>query len=289
MDEADVLQRARAFVAGVDTSNIQTDLSTYLVAANAKVIKEEMGKGESGSTITTPKGKHIIHVNSLESERRQRFTVCHELAHIVLGLPSTHDEVPSWSFSKRDSNEVMCDLFAAELLMPYQQWLNKVPDGDPSLEVIEFMAAEFQTSFPAAASRYANLASIPCAFVTMDRGMVRYAARSTTLRHANARIPARTPVPPGSVAYDIRAGGVSGTRVDEVAQDVWFENWEKGLDMFELSRHYQPTDTTLSLLWFDEEDLPAVEVTRFGVRLVDDGGLAELTGELPWPSGKKRR
>jgi hypothetical protein len=77
--------------------------------------------------------------------------------------------------------------------------------------------------------------------------------------------------------------------VDEVAQDVWFENWEKGLDMSELSRHYQPTDTTLSLLWFDEEDLPEVEVTRFGTRLVDDGGLAELTGELPWPSGKKRR
>lgn len=289
MDEADVLQRARAFVAGVDTSNIQTDLSPYLAAANAKVIKEEMGAGESGSTITTPKGKHIIHVNSLEPERRQRFTVCHELAHIVLGLPSTHDEVTSWSFSKRDPNEVMCDLFAAELLMPYQQWLSKMPEGYPSLEVIEFMATEFQTSFPAAASRYANLARIPCAFVTMDKGRVRYAARSTTLRRANARIPARTPVPPGSVAYDMRANGVTGTRVDEIAQDVWFENWEKGLDLFELSRHYKLTDTTVSLLWFDEEDLPEIEVTRFGTRLVDDGGLAELTGELPWPSGKKRR
>ena len=37
------------------------------------------------------------------------------------------------------------------------------------------------------------------------------------------------------------------------------------------------------------ENLPEVEVTRFGKRVVDDGGLPELTGELPWPGSKKRR
>ena len=46
--------------------------------------------------------------------------------------------------------------------------------------------------------------------------------------------------------------------------------------------------TTTSVLWFDSEDLPEVEVNRFGVRVKDDGGLAELTGQLPWP-GRSRR
>lgn len=289
MDDADVQQRARAFVASVDITNIHEDLSAYLVAVNAKVVKEELGEGESGYTVTTPKGKHVMTVNSLESEERQRFTVCHEIAHVILKLPSSHREVPSWSYAKRDMNEVWCDMFASELLMPYQLWLRKVPNNEPSAEVIEYMAAEFRTSFPAAASRYATLASIPCAFVTMERGKVRYAARSASLRRVSAWIPPRTPIPPGSVAHRLRQAATSAMDADEVPQDVWFENWEKGLDLSELARHYDRTDTTVSLLWFSDEDLRDVEVTRFGARITEDGGLAELTGELPWPSGKKRR
>jgi hypothetical protein len=48
---------------------------------------------------------------------------------------------------------------------------------------------------------------------------------------------------------------------------VWFDNWEKGLDLWELSRHYARTDTTISLLWFDGEDLPEVEVKQASIAL----------------------
>lgn len=33
----------------------------------------------------------------------------------------------------------------------------------------------------------------------------------------------------------------------------------------------------------------ARKVNRFGTRVEDDGGLAELTGELPWPGWRRRR
>ena len=289
MDEADVRQKARAFVAKVDASNIREDLTPYLVEANAKVKKEELDEGESGYTITKPNGKHVITVNSLETEERQRFTVCHEIAHIMLALESSHDEVPSWSFAKRHPNEIACDTFAAELLMPYLQWLSAVPDEEPSLELIQHMAGLFGTSFPAAASRFASLSNMPCAFVTMERGAVRYAARSTVLRQAGAWISPRSVIPSGSVAHRIRSAGYSAAETGEVSQDIWFDNWEKGLDLWELSRHYLRTDTTISLLWFDSDDLPEVEVSRFGARVEDDGGLAELTGELPWPGRNRRR
>jgi Zn-dependent peptidase ImmA (M78 family) len=289
MVEADIQQKARAFVASVDTSNIQNDLSVYVRKANAKLINEELGDGESGFTVTRGNGQHIITVNSLEIEQRQRFTICHEIAHIVLGLPSQHDELPSWSYAKRDINEVMCDTFAAELLMPYRMFKDKIPKGEPSIKVIEFLAAEFRTSFPATASRYATLIDIPCAFVTMEGGYVRYAARSTALRNARARISSKSVIPTGSVAHRLRSEGMSLIETNEVAQDIWFEEWEKGLDLWEMSRHYHLYDTTISLLWFSEEDLPEVEVDRFGTRVIDDGGLTELTGELPWPSKSKRR
>jgi Zn-dependent peptidase ImmA (M78 family) len=289
MDDSDIQQRARSFISKLDTSNIREDLSVYVTAANAKVKKDELGEGESGYTITKPNGKHIITVNSLETEERQRFTICHEIAHIVLGLESSHEEVPSWSYAKRHPNEIACDTFASELLMPYRQWLSAVPKDEPSVEVIQHMAELFGTSFPAAASKFATLSNIPCAFVTMEQGSVRYAARSTALRNAGAWITPRSVIPAGSVAHQMRSSGKSGTRTSEVPQDVWFENWEKGLDLWELSRHYERTDTTVSLLWFDNDDLPEAELNRFGTRLEEDEGLSELTGELPWPGRSKRR
>jgi len=289
MDEVAVQQRARSFVANIDVSNIRNDLTPYLTAVNAKVVKEELAVGESGYTLTKPNGKHIITINSVESEERQRFTICHEVAHIALNLPSSHDEVPSWSYAKRHPNEIACDAFAAELLMPYQQWLAAVPQDEPSAELIEHMAATFRTSFPAAASRLACLTDIPCAFVTMERGAIRHAARSMLLRRVNAWIPPKTPIPQGSVSILLREAGKSAMDTADVAQDIWFDNWDKGSDLRELARHYHRSDTTIALLWFDHEDLPEVEVDRFGIRVEDDGGLAELTGELPWPGKRRRR
>jgi len=289
MDEMEVRQKARAFIAKIDILEIRSDLTPYVIAANAKVKEDELGEGESGYTITMSNGKHIITVNSLETEERQRFTICHEIAHIVLDLASNHEEVPSWSYTKRHPNEIACDAFAAELLMPYQQWLSSLPKEEPSLELIQHMAELFGTSFPATASRFASLSDTPCAFVTMERGAVRYAVRSTSLRQAGAWISPRSVIPVGSMAHQIRSIGHSAIDIGEVPQDVWFDDWEKGLDLWELSRHYARTDTTISLLWFGNDDLPEVEVNRFGARIKDDGGLPELTGELPWPGRSRRR
>lgn len=289
MEDTEVHQRARAFIAPLDLSNVRDDLSVYLRSANAILRQEEMEDGESGTTLTRPDGKHVITVNTREPLERQRFTICHEIAHIVLDLPSSHEGVPSWSYAKRHPNEVACDWFAAELLMPYKEWLAALPKGEPSLAVIEYMAGEFTCSYPAAASRYATLAPRPCAFVTMEHGIVRYAARSTSLRSARAWIAPRSPIPQSSVAHRLRADGVSHTRTDIVAQDIWFQDWESGLEMSELSRHYQSSDTTTSLLWFEDDELPQREFDRFGRQVKEEEELPELTGELPWPGKSKRK
>jgi len=288
MDESTAQQAARTFVAPLDVSGICSDLSPYADAANAILRFERLNEGECGFTVTKPSGEHVITVNTLERERRQRFTICHEIGHIVLSLPSRHEELPSWSFAKRDPNEVSSDVFAAELLMPYRQFKVRIPGGEPDVALIERLADEFRTSYPAAASRYATLTDLPCAFVTMQGGLVRYAARSTALRQARGWITPRTPIPLGSIAHRLRAGGQNAVDSGDVAQDVWLENWDSAGDLCEIARHYPRFDTTLSLLWFLPEDAPEVETDRFGRQVEDDDDLPELTGELPWP-GKSRR
>lgn len=173
--------------------------------------------------------------------------------------------------------------------MPYQQWLDLIPRSEPSQALIEHMASTFKTSFPASASRFASLTDMPCAFVTMDKGVIRYAARSAPLRRIGAWISPRSPIPCGSVSYNLRSAGQSASETGEIAQDIWFDEWDQGLDLWEMSRHYHRSDTTIALLWFDAADLPEIEIDRFGRRTADDGGLTELTGGLPWPSKSRRR
>jgi Zn-dependent peptidase ImmA (M78 family) len=288
MTETDVLLKARQFVVGLDLTNIGSDLGVYINKAGASVRYEELPLGESGYSLQV-KGAWRIVANSLETPERQRFTICHEIAHIALGLPSSHDEVKSWAFAKRDINETWCDLFAAELLLPMAAFKAAMADEEPSFELVEVLAKKFNASFPAAASRLATLADSPVAFVTMDRGVIRHAARSTSLRKVNAWIAPKSPVPAGSVAHALRAAQVNGYETQEVAQDVWFAEWEKGSDLWEMSRHYARFDQTVSLLWFDEEDLPDADIPRFKAATSEDEGLSELTGELPWPGKKRRR
>lgn len=289
MDEFDVRQRARNFVASA-LSGSMPNMLAYANAVGARIRWEKLDRGEAAFTIPNPKGGFVITVNENEPQERQRFSICHEIGHIVLALPTAHVEQKSWSYAKRHINEIMCDWFATELLMPYDVFSKRIPAGEPSVEVIEALGEEFGASFPATASRYASLAAFPCAYVTMEGGFVRYAAVNAVLRRKGIRVSWKCPIPSGSVAHRLRASGSYATDSGEVAQDVWLENCDAGSDLWELCRHYGGYDETISLLWCSEDDLPQVEVDRFNRRIdEDEGGLEELTGELSWEKHGPRR
>lgn len=288
MDEAQARGRARTFLAGLG-KGLTADLEAYARAVNARVRYEALEDGEAGFTLQKGPG-FVITVNSNESREPQRFTICHELGHIVLGLPSSHGEIPSWFYAKRDPNELWCDVFASELLMPHELFERKIPEGEPSLGIVEGLAEAFGASFPATASRYASLVKFPCAYVIMDRGVVRYAAPNASFRRRGIRIPMKSPIPPGSVAQRLRQAGASSVNSGQIPQDVWLENCDEGYDLYELSRHYAKFDQTLSILWCTEDELPSGEVDRFN-RLVadDDNGMEELSGVLTWQRRIRKR
>lgn len=65
-----------------------------------------------------------IFINNRDSTYRQRFTIAHELGHIILKHPAT-TKSKSHSQSKFEKD---ADLFAAELLMPFE-WLKRDLDS----------------------------------------------------------------------------------------------------------------------------------------------------------------
>ncbi len=91
--------------------------------------KDLMTLDQVSGTLVIKDGKKTIGVNSLESEKRQRFTIAHELGHyfldhlqdaeVIMDTKRLYRNFESALGSK--SQEVQANAFAAALLMPRSQ------------------------------------------------------------------------------------------------------------------------------------------------------------------------
>ena len=285
MDELGAVLKARELVNKVNPTAVPVSVEAYVNEVKAILRPQtDLGPDEPGWSFNND-GKHYICVNANDRLERQRFTVCHELAHIVLGLPSEHQSLPWWSYAKRPPAEIWCDVFAAELLLPYRLFKPEAEKGLIGLAAVDDLAGRFGASNTATGSRFAAVVSTPCAFVLSEQGKVRYASRSTALREANAWITPRVDIPDGSLSARVRRGEVC-EESEEVDADIWFSEWERGGVLLEEVRHLSRWDQTLTLLWFEDEEVPPPKPREY--ELPEEPLLEELDGNLRWP-GKKRR
>lgn len=285
MDEFTVLARARAFIRKANATRPSAPIDAYLKEANARVKRDKsMEPDEAGSSFEM-NGSHFISVNGNDKPERQNFTICHELAHIILGLPSEHD-TPWWSYARRSPNEVACDVFAAELLLPYHSFKPFADAAQFGFKAIDQLAGQFTASLTATGSRFAAVVDAPCAFILAEQGRVRYAACSAPLREAKVWIRPGSSLPSGSLSEKLRAGAAYAGP-EEIAADRWFEDWAQGGELLEDAQYFPSWDQTLALIWFENEEVPSLPRT---VREEEEElGLRELDGILPWPGKKKRR
>lgn len=287
MDELDVVLAARRLFKSVNNTEVPVLVENYVDSVGASLRYEStLDAGQAGYTVLV-KGKPCIVVNGTDSAERQRFTVCHELGHIVLRLPTEHDKTGySFSYTKRSKNEIFCDVFAAELLLPSSLFKPLADEVTVNFLAIDELAAKFKASRTATGSRFAAVNVRPCAFVLAEHGIVRYASRSPSLRDANAWIEIGIKVPPCALAAKAN-NNKHGEGPIEVPSDEWFEGWRRGGNLLEDARYLPQWDQTLSLLWFEEEEIPESVVGASDAE--SELGLKELDGILPWPGKSKRR
>ncbi len=286
MDELSVSMRAREFIGQCGALALPVSVDGYASHIGGVVKREPLQDSEDAWSVRLPSGEYRICVNCAHNGRRQRFSVCHEVAHVVLGIASDHS-APSWSFTRRPPGEIACDIFAAELLLPYRLFKPKVDAADLGFDAVSNLADEFDASLISTGSRFATFSRDLCAFVLSEGGKVRYSARSASLRDARAWIRPGTDLPSGSFSARVRAGSAP-RGAEEVDPDQWFQDWERDGSLYEDVRHLGQWDQTLTLLWFDDEDLPPSRAER--ARWEEETyGLRELDGNLPWPGRSKRR
>jgi Zn-dependent peptidase ImmA (M78 family) len=164
--EAEQLARKVLRDAGVDAPPVPVD---DIARAHGAQLSFEPFKGGISGMLYRDSERKVIGVNSFHAATRQRFTVAHELGHLLLHetramIVDTHvyrrDEVSSMG-TKKEEREA--NAFAAELLMPrdfvelaFDSVLNEQPAITAS-QLVSRLAGDFEVSEQAMGIRLGNL------------------------------------------------------------------------------------------------------------------------------------
>jgi hypothetical protein len=102
-----------------------------------------------GGIFRLPGGNLVIKLNADSPPVRKRFTLAHEIGHLLLGKPGLRS-----SCGRDPALERKCDAIASELLMPTDQTVPFIRSlGKPSPEKLRAIASRFDVSLQAAAFR----------------------------------------------------------------------------------------------------------------------------------------
>ncbi|WP_082066413.1 ImmA/IrrE family metallo-endopeptidase [Pseudomonas oryzihabitans] len=285
MDENVVISRARKLLKDVGINTVPVDVEALARHLGFKVSRVELEEGEAGNTFERRGKKHIC-VNEKDSPVRQRFTILHEIAHHVLELPSKHGEkVPGDElerFTGRHPEEVLCDLFASECLVPWAMFQQLANDKDFTLEHLSELAELLQASRSCVASRYAQASEGHLAFVVAEDAVVKYSICSKALRNARVWITKGISLPRNSAAAKAHKAGKSGLHEVDIEGTDWSTSDDaRRFTCYEQATYHAPTRQTQSILNFEEMD-PRPVSSSYRARNDDDDLLEELDGRPGW-------
>ena len=284
MDEITAISKARRLVSDLGIQSHPIDAFGIAISLGFEVqLSNKLAPGEAGKLIPLGNRK-IILLNQNDHPYRQRFTVLHEVAHDVLGVPSSHGEKLAGSelerFKGRPREEIFCDLFAAECLVPWKRIKPFADEMEYTAATIDQLAEQFEASRHCVASRFAQASCEHLAFVPVEDGIVRNAIMSKSVREKQIWIEMGVHVPHNSAVAKVLASGAEHAVADLDGTD-WSSSDAAGrFAVREEAVHSAYHGQTLALLTFEEgvanehNDHPAAEE--------EDVLLSELTGYPSW-------
>ena len=195
----------------------------------------------------------ILLADHLTDPAAQRFSIAHELGHLVLGHPTPPgitavmgSPVPT----TERSHEEEANAFAAELLMP-ADWLRQRCEAGPvGLDVPRQISRELGVSILASAIRFVELTSHPCAAVLSRNQVVRWVAATEAFPHAIVR---GRVVPSTTAAGAFFATGRAPDEPQRVSAADWVEAPAGGV-MVEHAAGSQELGTVISMIWPEGSD-----------------------------------
>lgn len=148
-------QTARSVSASFGLNSLPFDVETLAQQLGVSSIKH-VDLVEDGR-LERVDGHSQILIRAGISAERARFTIAHELAHLILSEPSS-DLIARRHKIGHDQEERFCEDFAAALLLP-RDWVRGIASGRPrSLHTLRIIAGRSNTSLAAACVRLNEVA-----------------------------------------------------------------------------------------------------------------------------------
>ena len=230
----------------------EIDLETLAWIGGRRLrIAEGRLEGAEGRLVAHESGGIIRIREGITPIGRKRFTIAHEIGHRVLhGTGASCDTMQDLRTWTRGSKESEANIFASELLMPEKLFAPLVAGQSPSLASIDELAAQFQTSNQAAAIRFVQTTSEPCAFVLFSHGQYRWSIKSASFEFF---IKGGTPHEYTGVA-DLLAGKLADPGPAQTPVGAWLEDQdpEGHASVMEDPRAIPEFDEVVVLLWVNE-------------------------------------
>lgn len=234
------------------------DLERLAAANRAEIVYDDL-EGATARVIKLGAGARIFISTRIEDPGSIRFSIAHELAHLLLshrvlqGAPNRLIERLCSPLQPDGTNpEREASVYASELLMPESRVRGLCAVAPTSLAPIHAIAEEFHTSALASAMRYVELTQERCAVVYSALGSVRWVKPSATF---GAWIPKGRAVDPTSAAFDYFDRGT----IDHGSRTLKGEAWlsRRSIEASSVSIVEHPTvipelGAVFSLLWIPD-------------------------------------
>ncbi len=162
-----VVRAARELVQHAKITQPPIDAERLLAPLQGVIDVRDEPIGSSDAQLTpTPTG-FVISVSPYMNSQRRNFSIAHEIAHTFFNpkVKSFRGGAVSVARSRNRpeyrAEEALCDIAAAEMLMPEGLFLSAAAQELPSIPAMQHLATLFDTSLEATALRYARLQPHP--------------------------------------------------------------------------------------------------------------------------------
>lgn len=283
MDEVIVQAKAREFLKQHRVESYPVDAKALAETIGFKVVfDDDLSSLESGYSLKRRNKKGLV-INANDSPERQRFTILHEVAHDVLNLPSNHgyglETSELESYQRRPQEEIACDIFAAECLVPWYLLKPLTDSYSFDKDSIDELAGDFQASRSCMASRFAQESSEKHIYILSESGVIKNVVSSKDVTDMKYWVEIGISLPKESVAFKALKSE-DDTLTDEYGANIW-----SGSPIANQYFCYEEVITlpnwnqTLSLITLEERE---IEDQQRHQNTDDDILLDELSGVLPW-------
>ena len=145
LSETDQFATALDSALGIDRSTDPFEIVTALGVHSLR--REPLGSVEA--FVETTEDGVIVRLNSARPPVRQRFSLAHEIAHVLLGHMEGHRTISLGErvYKEAHTRERLCDLIAVEILMPAARVVKLVRRTGTSLETAEVVEQDLQRVF----------------------------------------------------------------------------------------------------------------------------------------------